>query len=54
MVYNHISAALDELREAQEQAPLGTQLMLNDTIVELERVLNTFDDDDNAETPETE
>lgn len=44
MVKEHIEAAISELEQAQEQSPMGTGMMIEDTIEELERVKDTFND----------
>lgn len=45
MVNEHIENAISELEQAREQAPMGTGMMIESAIGELERVKEAFDDE---------
>ena len=46
MVNEHIEEAISHLEKAQEQSPMGTGMMIESTIEELERVKDTFAEDE--------
>lgn len=46
MVNEHIEEAISHLEQAEDQSPMGTGMMIEEIIEELERVKDTFGDDE--------
>lgn len=44
MVNEHIENALEELEQARDQSPMGTGMMIESAMDELERVKESFDE----------